>query len=202
MKKIILAGFFMMLAPSVSYAADVDTLIKSKLEEVKETADSLVSYIEDGDPRAAMKELEWLRSLIAPIEIEIIKGMLFIDQVAEFGAMGPATYQSAMNVTTIKREYRNGNTTIKMQLVSMGAPGTGSPLANFAALAQQYGQQQNQVRLGRRVMANMMPKGNSTTLTAAIGGYNFEISGADEGQVIAFAKALPMKQFESYVGKN
>ncbi|MBV1916354.1 MAG: hypothetical protein KUG72_13280 [Pseudomonadales bacterium] len=202
MKKVICTLVLMSIASPVAFAADVDALIKSKLSEIKETTDSMVSYVEDGNPRAALKELEWLRSLIAPIEIEIIKETLFLDKVGEFSATGPATYQSAMSVTTIKREYRNGDTVMKMQLISMGSPGAANPMANFAALAQQYGQQQNQVRLGRRIMANVMPQGSSTKLMAAIGGYNFEVKGENEDQVIAFAKALPMKKFETYVGKD
>lgn len=202
MKKIVCTWILMCLVPSASFAADVDALIKSKLSEIKETADSMVSYVEDGNPRGAMKELEWLRSLIAPIDIEIIKNTLFLDKVAGYNAVGPATYQSAMNVTTIKREYAIDEHTIKMQLVSIGAAGTGSPFAGLAALAQQYGQQQDQVRLGRRIMANVTPAGSSTKLMAAIGGYNLEVSGTDKERVITFAKGLPVKKFETYVGKD
>lgn len=137
------------------------------------------------------------QSLIARIDIEIIKNTLFLDKVAGYSAVGLATYQSAMNVITIKRGYAVDKHTIKMQLVSIGAAGTGSPLAGFAALAQQYEQQQDQVRLGRRIMVNVTPAGSSIKLMAAIGGYNLEVSGADKERLIAFYQGAASEKFET-----
>lgn len=201
MKKIMCLLVFMTLASSAAFADDVDDMIKSKLAEIKETTDSLISYVEEGNPRAAMKELEWLKSLIAPIDVEIIKNILFKDSVGDFKAIDKATYESAMSVTTIKRRYKLGNETIQMQLMSIGDAGN-NPFANIAAMGQKFGQQQDQVRLGRRVMANVVDQGQTGKLTAMIENYTLEVSGAKKDAVVSFSKQLAIKDFEKYTNKN
>lgn len=202
MKKLLFASLFAVsMTSSVVLADDVEKMIESKMGEIKETTENLISYIEEGNPRAAMEELEWLKNLIAPIDIEIIKSILFTDAVGDFKAVDQATYESAMSITTIKRAYKSGGDKIQMQLMSIGAA-SNNPFANIAAMQQKYGQQQDQVRLGRRVMANVVDQGGNAKLTASIENYTLELSGASKDRIVSFANELAVRDFEKYTAKK
>lgn len=164
-------------------------------EEIKESTDALVEFLEKEDYKRAQEELDFLGQAIREMD-GLAKKKFFLDELAGYTG-GEISVQNAMGVQVIERTYTKDGESVKVTLTGMGG---GGGMAGLAALGQMFGQQQGAFRLPGRIPANIASQGKSHTVTATIGKSMFQAqsNNASAESVKSVSQAFPTAELLDY----
>ena len=195
---VLLTGALLVGAP-LSFAADDS----EKLKQLNANLDKVREYVEAKNFRKALEELAWVQRDIEKMDFTATL-KFFPEELVGFKGDEPKT-QSTMGFSSIERNYRKGNQTIKISLMG-GSASAGGAMGGIAALGrfammQQAGPGQEMFRLDGRT-AMLSEKGKRAELTVHLNSgdmLKFEMSrAADANTLREAAKAFPIKDLDQY----
>lgn len=197
---LLLTGIWL-LSPLLGLAADN----ASDDENFDKLLNNLREYVQTGNYPKALEELGWIRRDLEKLDFEATL-KYFPDELNGFKG-DPATTQSALGMTTIERDYKKENLTIKVSLLGRsgsagGAMGGLAALGRFAMMQQQQGGQgQDMFRLdGRTAILNEKGKRADLTVHLESGSVlKFEMKrNGDVGTLREAARAFPIADLDAY----
>ncbi|HEC12618.1 MAG TPA: hypothetical protein ENI80_05130 [Acidiferrobacteraceae bacterium] len=141
MKKLFffLSLFILIFSMQTRLSADTNTV-----KNVKKAFDKAMEYVEKGNYVKANKELDWAKKDIDKLHIQRLLTYLK-DELAGFKGK-PVKSTAVLGMMAVERDYKKGNTTVKVSITTVGA-GLGA-FSQIATMAQRSNPNAESFRVG------------------------------------------------------
>lgn len=163
-------------------------------EDPAKLCKNAAQLFKDGDLEGALEEARWCVTQLEQLK-QNQTATFFKDNIAGYSA-SELNQQSAMGMTVVERTYSKGNSEIAVSLTGGAASGAMGAFSALAQLGTMAGN--NKIRIQRRTaIVNQDGAETSVLVTLKSGAMlSFSSYSATKDDVIAFAKAFPIKELD------
>lgn len=181
--------------------------LSAQAESIEEIFAKVKDYSDKGNYPKAIEELAWAEKELQKLHFTKLQSF-FPDALGSFEGK-PAESQAAFGMSSVEKDYQDGNKTLKLTLAGGAGGGQGNPLGGIAALArmgQMMGQQPGVETFridGRTANLKVNEKYKNAELTVFLEGGSIltaKLSRSAEGEVLREAvKKLPLNELDNYL---